>query len=95
MDENLNNLALNFTTTIYVDDGDGNYKEYRRLHGEYNRIWVDYLNPENVELPEDYDGIPQTLAKAFVAIEDKRFSEHEGVDWKRTIGAFINEFVPI
>lgn len=95
MEENLNNLALNFTTTIYVDDGDGNYKEYRRLHGEFNRIWVDYLNPDNVELPKDYDGIPQTLANAFVAIEDKRFRDHEGVDWKRTLGAFINEFVPI
>ncbi len=95
MDEDLNNLALNFTTTIYVDDGDGNYKEYRRLHGEFNRIWVDYLNPENVELPKDYNGIPQNLAKAFIAIEDKRFAEHEGVDWKRTLGAFINEFVPI
>ena len=95
MDENLNNLELNFTTTIYVDDGSGNYAEYRRLHGEFNRIWVNYLNPENVELPEGYDGIPQTLANAFVAIEDRRFFEHEGVDWKRTFGAFINEFVPI
>ena len=95
MDVNLNNLELNFTTTIYVDNGNGKYKEYRRLHGEFNRIWMDYLNPENVELPEDYDGIPQTLAKAFIAIEDKRFAEHEGVDWKRTFGAFINEFVPI
>ena len=95
MDENLNNLELNFTTTIYVDDGNGNYAEYRRLHGEFNRIWMNYLNPNNVELPEDYDGIPQMLANAFVAIEDKRFFEHEGVDWKRTFGAFVNEFVPI
>lgn len=94
MEEDLEN-SLNFTTTIYVDDGSGNYKEYRRLHGEFNRIWVDYLNPDNVELPEDYDGIPQMLAKAFIAIEDKRFSEHDGIDWKRTLGAFVNEFVPI
>ena len=95
MDEDLDNLALNLTTTIYVDNGDGDYKEYRRMHGEFNRIWVNYINPDNVELPEDYDGIPQNLAKAFIAIEDQRFSEHEGVDWKRTMGAFINEFVPI
>ena len=95
MDENLNNLELNFTTTIYVDNGNGKYKEYRRLHGEFNRIWVDYLNPDNVELPKNYKGIPQILAKAFIAIEDKRFAEHDGVDWKRTFGAFINEFVPI
>ncbi len=95
MDEDLNNLELNFTTTVFVDDGDGEYKEYRRLHGEFNRIWVDYLNPDNVELPKDYDGIPDTLAKAFVAIEDKGFNKHNGVDWKRTFAAFINEFLPI
>lgn len=33
------------------------------------------------------------LLKAFVAIEDERFEEHGGVDWKRTIGAFI-AFIP-
>lgn len=92
---NLNNPELNFTTTIYVDEGDGKYEEYRRLHGGYNRIWVDYLNPEKVKLDKNYDGIPQMLADAFIAIEDKRFATHYGVDWKRTMGAFINEFVPI
>ena len=94
MDEDLEN-NLNFTTTIYVDDGKGGYKEYRRLHGEFNRIWVDYDKVAIDEKDPNYDGIPQMLANAFVAIEDKRFFEHEGVDWKRTIGAFINEFVPI
>lgn len=94
MDEDLEN-SLNFTTTIYVDDGKGNYVEYKRLHGEFNRIWVEYLNPNNVTLPDDYDGIPQMLANAFVAIEDKRFFDHDGVDWKRTFGAFVNEFLPI
>ena len=92
---NLNNPELNFTTTIYVDEGNGKYEEYRRLHGGYNRIWVDYLNPEKVKLDKNYDGIPQMLADAFIAIEDKRFATHYGVDWKRTMGAFINEFVPI
>ena len=92
MEEDLEN-SLNYTTTIYVTDNGSDYKEYRRLHGEYNRIWVDYLNPEHVELPDDYEGIPQMLANAFVAIEDKRFFDHDGVDWKRTIGAFANEFL--
>lgn len=94
MDEDLEN-NLNFTTTIYVDDGNGGYKEYRRLHGEYNRIWVEYDKVAIDNKEPGYDGIPQMLANAFVAIEDKRFFEHEGVDWKRTMGAFINEFVPI
>ena len=92
MEEDLEN-SLNYTTTIYVTDNGSDYKEYRRLHGQYNRIWVDYLNPEHVKLPDDYEGIPQMLANAFVAIEDKRFFDHDGVDWKRTISAFANEFL--
>ncbi|MBQ6825253.1 MAG: transglycosylase domain-containing protein [Clostridia bacterium] len=94
MDEDLEN-SLNYTTTIYVDDGNGGYKEYRRLHGEFNRIWIDYDKVAIDNKDESYNGIPQNLANAFVAIEDKRFFEHEGVDWKRTMGAFINEFLPI
>lgn len=95
----LNNLVstngLNFSTTIYVDDGDGKYVEYTRLHGEYNRIWVDYDENAIKNKDPDYKGIPANLANAFVAIEDKHFFDHNGVDWKRTLGALINEFVPI
>ncbi len=94
MDEDLNNLKLNFTTTIYVDNGKG-YEEYQRLHGEFNRIWIAYDKAAINNKDEDYDGIPQMLANAFVAIEDKRFFDHDGVDWKRTIGSFVNMFVPI
>ena len=52
MDEDLEN-SLNFTTTIYVDDGKGNYSEYRRLHGEFNRIWIDY---DKVAIDKEWDG---------------------------------------
>ncbi|MBQ6847870.1 MAG: transglycosylase domain-containing protein [Clostridia bacterium] len=95
MDEDLNNLALDFTTTIYVDDGDGDYKEYRRLHSQFNRIWVDYDEESAKEKDPSYTGIPYNLAMAFVAIEDKGFNDHNGVDWKRTFAAFVNEFLPI
>lgn len=83
MDENLYDIALNFTTTIYVeDDKTGNFTEYQRLHGEHNRIWV-----------SDADGeIPENLKNAFIAIEDQRFKTHNGVDWKRTFSAFANLF---
>lgn len=93
MDEDI--TALDFTTTIYVDNGDGTYREYQRLHGEYNRIWVDYTRTRAQSEDEEYTGIPERLATAFIAIEDKRFRDHDGIDWKRTIGAFVNEFVPI
>jgi penicillin-binding protein 1A len=34
--------------------------------------------------------IPNNLKNAFIAIEDKRFYEHNGVDWIRTSKAFLN-----
>ncbi|MBQ7173698.1 MAG: transglycosylase domain-containing protein [Clostridia bacterium] len=37
-----------------------------------------------------YEELPEDLIHAFVAIEDKRYWEHGGVDWKRTAGAIFN-----
>ena len=96
MEEDLNDLKLNFTTTIYVAGKENQWVEYQRLHGEFNRIWVSYdavaaKDKENSE----YEGIPQQLVDAFVAIEDKRFYTHYGVDWKRTFGSLVNVFIPI
>lgn len=93
MEEDLDDLTLNFTTTIYVDNGDGNYSEYQRLHGEFNRIWVSYDKVAINKGDTSYTGIPQNLVNAFVAIEDKRFYSHQGVDWKRTVAAFANMFL--
>lgn len=97
MDVNLDDLELNFTTAIYVkDNSTGEWVEYQRLHGEFNRIWMAYDATAAKEKENTtYDGIPQQLVDAFVAIEDKRFYTHYGVDWKRTFGALINEFIPI
>ena len=92
MPQDLNNLELNLTTTVYVKDSKGNYVEYRRVHGQYNRIWRSYDRVAIENKDKNYEGIPQQLADAFVAIEDKRFFEHDGVDWKRTISAFANLF---
>ncbi len=90
----LTDLNLNFTTTIYVDNGKGDYDEYKRLHGTYNRIWVDYNEDEAKSEAEGYTGIPQQLVDAFVAIEDKRFATHSGTDWRRTFSAFVNMVLP-
>jgi len=97
MDVDLNDLELNFTTAIYVEDkASGEFVEYQRLHGEFNRIWVPYNETEAKKTDNtEYDGIPQQLVDAFVAIEDKRFHTHYGVDWKRTFGAVINTVIPI
>ncbi len=39
-----------------------------------------------------YDAVPQNLIDAFVAIEDKRFFSHSGVDWQRTALAVYNYY---
>ncbi|MCM1114386.1 MAG: transglycosylase domain-containing protein [Clostridium sp.] len=69
-------LSQNQTSFIYGTDGD-DIVEITRLHGEENRIWV------------DLEDMSEYMPKAFVAIEDKRFYKHHGVDWIRTIGVFI------
>lgn len=80
MVEDLNELSTGFTTTIYTSDGEGGWNEYQRLYGEFNRIWVPYEN------------MPENLINAYVAIEDRRFYDHQGIDWKRTVSAFANLF---
>jgi len=41
----------------------------------------------------DYEEFPDHLINAVVAIEDHRFWNHQGVDWYRTAGAFMNMFL--
>lgn len=43
-------------------------------------------------IPVSYEQIPQALIDAFVAVEDKRFWQHRGVDLLRTAEAGINYF---
>ncbi len=51
------------------------------LYGGYRSIYV------------GYDEIPEDLIDAFVSIEDKRFWDHRGVDWRRTLSAGVNYFL--
>jgi penicillin-binding protein, 1A family len=41
-----------------------------------------------------YEEVPQNLVHAVVAIEDRRFFEHGGVDYIRIIGALVNDLKP-
>lgn len=49
--------------------------EGEALYGSENRIWVSFTE------------MPTYLYEAFISIEDERFWTHNGVDWKRTLGA--------
>ena len=72
------------TTSIYYVNEDGAEVELEddRLSSSENRMWV------------AYNDIPQQLVKAYIAIEDMRFWEHNGVDTKRTLAAVYNFFIP-
>src|SRR5215210_1772231 len=35
------------------------------------------------------DSLPEHVLNAFIAVEDKRFGEHGGVDWRRVLGALV------
>jgi penicillin-binding protein 1A len=37
------------------------------------------------------DAIPEILRNAFLAVEDRRFYEHHGIDWRRTAGALLRD----
>ena len=39
------------------------------------------------------DRVPDHLINAFISIEDKRFYQHSGVDWMRSISAGVNYFL--
>lgn len=78
----LDDIVLDQTSVIYYSDPKTNQPvELLRLYGSANRTWV------------SYDKIPKDLINACVAIEDKRFYEHHGVDWLRTASASANMFI--
>ena len=80
LDLDLNDFTLNQSSTIYYEDANGDWKELTTFYGSEDRIWV------------DGNEIPQHMKDALVAIEDKRFYKHNGVDWFRTAHAALNMF---
>ncbi len=68
----LDDISLSFTTMFYAQNSEGGWEEIYRLSGDENRIEV------------SIEDIPQEVQYAFVATEDKRFYDHDGVDWFRT-----------
>ena len=65
----------------YEDKATGQYVEMTTLLNTTSSIWV------------DLEDMPQDLIDAAVAIEDKRFWTHPGVDWRRTLNAVVDMFL--
>ena len=77
----LSTINVNENSIMYYQDKKtGEYKELVTLLAAEDTIWA------------DYDEIPQYLKDAAVAIEDRRFWEHQGVDWIRTVKAITLMF---
>ena len=75
------NLNLNESSTIYyIDQETQEAVELATCYGSENRVILEYKE------------IPDVFIKAAVAIEDKRFYQHKGVDWFRTAAAVFYMF---
>ena len=69
------------TSYVYYVDGNGEIQLLQQIHTTIDRQWV------------RYEDIPENLINAAIAIEDKRFYEHQGVDWITTVKACLNMFM--
>lgn len=78
LDAKLANLEIDYTSQILATDSSGEIIVYEELYGNANRVWV------------SINDMPQDLLDATIAIEDKRFYEHNGVDLITTVRATIN-----
>lgn len=73
--------AHSVTKIFVMEQGEWVEWQEERILGLYNFEFI------------AFEEIPENLKNAFVAIEDKRFYEHDGVDWYRTLSAVANYFL--
>ena len=75
----LDEFETKVSTELYNQDPDtGEWVMYQTLYlNSENRIWT------------DLEDIPKYLQEAAIAIEDKRFEKHHGVDWRGTTRAIV------
>ena len=77
---NLDSYDLDKTSYLYYYDRAGELQVLQQVYTATDRRWA------------SYEEIPEALIHAAVAIEDKRFFEHQGVDWITTAKASLNMF---
>lgn len=68
-------------TTIYAKDSSGKDVPLTSIATGTTRLWC------------DIDKIPKHVKNAFVAIEDNKFYQHDGVDFGRTFASCLNMFL--
>ncbi len=81
VDFSIEGFSLDQTSVIYYEDPKtGQDVVLQKLYGGANRTWV------------QYEDLPKNLIHACIAIEDKRFIDHQGVDWLTTMKACVGMF---
>ena len=61
------------------------------IYDSQGNLITDYKGTED-RIMVSIDEIPEMLQNAFIAVEDARFYEHNGVDVKRIVGALVSNF---
>ena len=80
LDVDISAYTLKQSSTVYYQDKTtGEWLELTKLHGTENRTLV------------NFEDIPDHVWEALVSIEDERFFEHGGVDWKSTARAIFDK----
>lgn len=80
-DVDLADVELSYSSFIYAKDAENNDVLIKQISSDESRVWV------------EIEDIPQHVQDAFVAVEDERFFEHDGVDWKRTISVTVKAII--
>ena len=76
----MDDYDLERTSFIYYVDKNGDIQQLQQIYTATDRQWA------------ALEDIPQAMVDAAIAIEDKRFYEHQGVDWITTVKACLNMF---
>ena len=93
IDAELFRIDLSNSTTTHMY----RYEFTDRVNREGKLVPMDSMADQQLqgEVDQTYvsiDKIPDNMINAVIAIEDKRFMTHSGVDWKRTAGAGLTFF---
>ena len=82
LDVTVEQLTMSEASTIYYQDN---------ATGEWKVLDTLFSSNGNRKIVE-YSDLPKHLVDAVVAIEDKRFWDHKGVDWEGTAAAIFKTF---
>ena len=77
---NIEDVEIDQNSFMYYVDQNGDIQVYQQIFASTSTKWA------------DLEDIPDDLVHAAIAIEDKRFYTHQGVDWVTTIKACARMF---